>query len=68
MTRLRFYEHFAVAYGTIWLVLMVVALLTQSNINTGAFGMFGFPALALIYAFFRRSQSRQSSGDSGEQQ
>ena len=34
---------------------MVVALLTQQHINTGAFGLFGFPIIALIYAFIRKS-------------
>ena len=57
MTKLRFYEHFAVAYGTIWLILMLLAVCTASHINAGPYGLFGFPILALIYAFVRRAQS-----------
>ena len=60
MTPLRFYEHFAVAFGTIWLVMLVLALLTQTNINAGIFGLIGFPILSLIYAFVRKSQVANS--------
>ncbi len=47
---MRFYGYFASAYGTIWFVLMLAALVTQSHINTGPFGMFGFPVVAFVYA------------------
>ena len=59
MKPLRFYEHFACAYGTIWLVTLGFAVLTQQHIDTGAFGLFGFPVIALIYAFLRRSTDNQ---------
>jgi len=49
----KFYGHFAAAYGTCWLVLLLAALVSQSHINAGAFGMFGFPVIALIYAIVR---------------
>ncbi len=52
----EFYGHFAEAYGTFWLVLMVAAVLTQSSIETGWIGMAGFPAVALIYALSRRGR------------
>ena len=55
MKPLRFYEHFACAYGTIWLVLLGLSLLTRSHIDAGAFGLFGFPIIALVYAFIRKS-------------
>ena len=48
-----FYQHFAVAYGTFWLLMLLAAFATQSNINAGEFGLFGFPIMALAYAFFR---------------
>jgi len=51
----RFYGHFAAAYGTIWLVLLVVAVLSHDHINAGAFGLFGFPLIAFIYAAYRTS-------------
>lgn len=50
---LKFYGHFAAAYGTIWLVLFSVALLTQSHIDAGMFGMCGFPVIAGMYAAVR---------------
>ena len=46
----EFYYHFAAAYGTIWFALLLLALITQKNINTGQFGLIGFPVLSLIYA------------------
>ena len=55
MKPLRFYEHFACAYGTIWMVLLGVSLLTQQSIDAGEFGLYGFPVIALIYAFARRA-------------
>jgi len=55
----RFYGHFAAAYGTFWFVLMLVAVLTQSNINAGLFGLIGFPLIAVVYAFLRMSGSER---------
>jgi hypothetical protein len=49
----QFYGHFAAAYGTIWLVLLIVAVVTQSHINAGTIGMCGFPIAAFVYALFR---------------
>ena len=48
-----FYQHFAVAYGTFWLLLFMAAFVSQSHINAGEFGVFGFPIMALIYAFLK---------------
>lgn len=56
MKKLRFYEHFSVVYRTICLVLVLLAVCTVTHINTGIFGLVGFPILALIYAFLRRAQ------------
>ena len=52
-TRVSFYTDFAAGYGTLWLIMLVCAVVTQSHVNAGAFGMFGFPIIALIYAFLR---------------
>jgi len=59
MRPLRFYEHFACAYGTIWLVLLGCSLLIQEHIDVGAFGLFGFPIIALVYAFIRKAGQGQ---------
>jgi hypothetical protein len=48
-----FYGRFAAAYGTCWFVLLLVAVLTQSHIDTGAFGLFGFPLIGVCYATIR---------------
>ena len=37
----QFYGHFAAAYGTIWFALMAVAVVSQSHVNAGAFGLYG---------------------------
>ena len=49
----RFYGYFAAAYGTMWLAMFFVALITWSHIDAGAFGFIGFPLLALGYAVVR---------------
>jgi hypothetical protein len=59
----RFYGYFAAAYGTIWFCLMLAAVVTQSHINAGAFGLYGFPVIALIYAIIR---SLAASGQASE--
>ena len=33
---------------------MVMAVLTQSHVNAGAFGMIGFPLLSAGYAMYRK--------------
>jgi hypothetical protein len=53
MNTTRFYGHFAAAYGSCWLLLFLVAFVTQSNINLGELGFFGFPAISLGYAYLR---------------
>jgi hypothetical protein len=40
-------------YGTIWLLVLGLSVITQSHINAGAFGLFGFPIIALVYAGIR---------------
>ena len=45
----RFYLHFAAAYGTIWLAMLLAAVFSQSHINAGEFGLYGFPIIALVY-------------------
>jgi hypothetical protein len=46
----QYYLHFAAAYGTFWLALIFIALVTQSHINAGEFGFYIVPILCLIYA------------------
>jgi len=53
-----FYRDFAAAYGTCWLVMLILALVSQSNIQTGAFGVFGFPVIGLIWAFVKWGMSK----------
>jgi hypothetical protein len=54
---LKFYGHFAAAYGTLWLVMLILAFVSQSHIDTGLFGLVGFPIIALIYATVRMVSS-----------
>ena len=53
MNIIRFYGHFAAAYGTCWLLLFLVAIITQSSIHMGELGMFGLPVASAIYAYLR---------------
>ncbi|HZZ26542.1 MAG TPA: hypothetical protein VFE46_00940 [Pirellulales bacterium] len=52
MKLIRFYGHFAAAYGTIWLIFVLSALFSN-HVETGEFGLYGFPAIALAYAVVR---------------
>lgn len=49
----RFYGHFAAAYGTIWLGMLLIAVLGRKHVNAGEFGLWGFPVIALFYALIR---------------
>ena len=60
---MRFYGYFAAAYGTIWFCLMLAAVVTQSHINAGPFGLYGFPVIAFVYALLR---SAGASADTDE--
>jgi hypothetical protein len=51
---MNFYKNFAAAYGTCWLILMSIALVGQTHVDAGAFGLFGFPVIGLVYAFSKR--------------
>lgn len=54
MPFLRFYGHFAAAYGTIWLI-FVLSISFNGHAETGEFGLYGFPVIALVYALLRTS-------------
>jgi hypothetical protein len=58
---MKFYGHFAAAYGTIWLLLLGLALITQSHVDAGAFGFFGFPLISLVYAWIRAANDSPRS-------
>jgi len=57
----KFWLHFTSGYGFMWIVVMLVAVLTQSHVNTGEFGLIGFPIISAIYAFVRIRYSHMSS-------
>ena len=58
---MRFYGYFAAAYGTFWLLLFGLAIITQSHIDAGWFGIVGFPLIALIYAGIRMTTHQGSA-------
>lgn len=49
----NFWLHFSSAYGTIWFVLFFIAIITQTKIETGEFGLYGFPIIAGFYAWYK---------------
>ena len=61
MKFVKVYGHFAACYGTFWFVLLLAALVTQSHLDAGAFGFFGFPIIAIIYAVIRMFMNRQGN-------
>lgn len=56
----KWWGYFAAAYGTFWAVLLGLAMLTQSHINTGEFGLYVVPVLCCFYAIWRVSQPDES--------
>lgn len=60
MRNASFWTYFTSSYGICWLIIFVVALVGQTNIQTGEFGLFGFPIIALVYAFIRRSNDKNA--------
>ncbi len=59
MKRTSWFTYFSSAYGTCWLILLAAALITSSRINTGLFGLIGFPLVGIVYAIFRRSRDAE---------
>jgi hypothetical protein len=53
MNTIKFYGHFAAAYGSCWLLLLLCAFVTQSRIDLGGLGFFGLPAVSTAYAYLR---------------
>ena len=53
MKRTSWLTYFTSAYGACWLILLIISLATMSRINTGIFGLVGFPVVAVIYATLR---------------
>ena len=57
----KFYYDFAAAYGTLWLLMLLLAILTQSKIQLGTIGFFGFPAISLVWAVIMMSSRKTSN-------
>jgi hypothetical protein len=49
---LRFYYHFAAMFGTIWFLMTFIAVVGQTSVNAGSFGLYGFPLISLLFALF----------------
>jgi ABC-type transport system involved in cytochrome bd biosynthesis fused ATPase/permease subunit len=59
----KFYYDFAAAYGTCWLVTMLIAVVTQSYIKTGNLGVIGFPIIGVIYALICKGSAQQTQDE-----
>ncbi|MDJ0973443.1 MAG: hypothetical protein QNJ98_03220 [Planctomycetota bacterium] len=62
MSNWRFVELWCAGYGALWAILLLFAFLSQSHIDTGMFGLIGFPILALLYAAARWPHVSGSAG------
>ncbi len=67
---MKFYGHFAAAYGTIWLLLTVLGFITERRIDVGYLGsLLIFPVIAGFYASTRlmfmleQSHKKQSTDE-----
>ncbi len=47
--------YFTSGYGILWIIVLLISLLTQKRIDTGTFGLVGFPFIALVYASIRKA-------------
>lgn len=58
-----FLKNFLACYGMLWFIPMAASFMSQTHINTGEFGYYGFPLISLIYAFimYFRQKLRQDS-------
>ena len=54
----KFYYDFAAAYGTLWLLMFIIVILTQSSVKLGGFGMIGFPLISFTWAIIMRSSGK----------
>ncbi len=57
----EFYGHVAAAFGTCWLVALIVAFLGQEHIELGLLGFRGFLAIGVLYALVRCHRAGESS-------
>jgi hypothetical protein len=64
--RTSFYTYFSSGYGTIWLIMIGWSLITRNHLETGSFGLIGFPIIAAIYAALRRSSDADKLGPDKE--
>jgi hypothetical protein len=62
--RTSFWTYFTSGYGIIWMIFLGCAFISQTHIDAGVFGLIGFPAMAAVYAWIRRS--RDSQTESGQ--
>jgi len=61
-----FWTYFTSGYGMIWMFFLGAALIAQKHLDAGLFGLFGFPVIAVIYAWIRCS--KDSVAESGQVQ
>jgi hypothetical protein len=59
MNTIKFYGHFAAAFGSCWLLLFLCAFISQSRINLGEWGLLGPPVISAVYAYFRFKSNPQ---------
>ena len=57
-----YWTYFTSGYGTLWLILLGLGLITQSHIDAGIFGLIGFPIISAIYVWIRRANDEVASG------
>ena len=55
-----FWTYFTSGYGVLLLILLGLSLITRSHIDAGLFGLIGFPVIAAIYAWVRRSKDAEA--------
>ena len=62
MKTIKFYGYFAQSFGSLWIFFFLIAFITQSHINLGTMGFFGFPVLSAVYAYLRMKDNTRLEG------
>jgi hypothetical protein len=66
MRIVKFYGHFAAAFGSIVILLFLLAFITQGRVNLGVLGMIGIPIACAIYAHQRLKGNKRLENWIGE--
>jgi hypothetical protein len=66
MRIVKFYSHFAAAFGSIVMLMLLLSFITHSRIDLGVLGLLGIPIACAIYAHQRMKGNKKLENLIGE--